>query len=270
MKLSYKHIDYIQFARPIHSDLVLIINMVPQDKFVGTTYADSFHNDADGLKLYEQDLTQAEVNHFLKKLEDLQLLEMPYSIDFIDFEKIPAISFTIGEDRYSICKNPKDPDWISKVYQLFEDLLGVKPYDFENNDDLYVAEDYNQLTVLSFLAPSSRGYHDVFIDIEEKWASIETIDVEGILLEETTHKKLRRSSLNKFIETVKETDLYKWPVNPSPLEADGEFSKISYNIDEYEFNSPGPDDLNQLRKLHKAMETLIGETFGTYKWYDKN
>jgi hypothetical protein len=108
---------------------------------------------------------------------------------------------------------------------------------------------------------------DVGIDFEQREYRMETTDLYGQLLGAETQGKLRRSKVRNFKEALKAMDFCTWPQNEKdtlPLYLKN--ASILYNIGGEQRFTTGNNE-EDLRKIHKMLEELVGTTFGSYEFY---
>lgn len=108
---------------------------------------------------------------------------------------------------------------------------------------------------------------DVIVDLFVREYSIIYTDLYGQTVEPEKGGKLRRKSIAAFAEKLDEIDLVSMPVNETntlPINMDS--AMVTYFIKDVGYNAEGHASEN-LSKLHKEIEGLIGMTFGSYEFY---
>ncbi|HLR91672.1 MAG TPA: hypothetical protein VK048_01265 [Atopostipes sp.] len=130
---------------------------------------------------------------------------------------------------------------------------------------------------LTFLAMTTKysdeEIHDVTVDLEMREWMLEKVDIEGKVLEPQIKGKLRMRSIRKYQDLLNDLDFLSWPLlDESPtttFPTNIKNSVVLYSFDEEEeYYTTGRSD-DDLRQLHKATENLIGQTYGSYAYYDK-
>lgn len=108
---------------------------------------------------------------------------------------------------------------------------------------------------------------DVIVDLFVREYSIIYTDLYGQTVEPEKGGKLRRKSIAAFAEKLDEIDLVSMPVNEtSTLPINMDSAMVTYFIKDVGYNTEGHASEN-LSKLHKEIEGLIGMTFGSYEFY---
>lgn len=122
-------------------------------------------------------------------------------------------------------------------------------------------------SILFTVKQTRKTIYDVGIDLKEREFRIEITDLYGHTHGPAIDGKLRRSSVEKFLSSLNEADFISWKkleqgILPLKLKS----ATVMYYIDEKVYYTKGNTDAD-LAFLHKAIEQLIGTTFGTYEFY---
>lgn len=108
---------------------------------------------------------------------------------------------------------------------------------------------------------------DVTVDLFVKEYSIVYTDLYGHTIQPEKGGKLRRKSIRQFQEKLAELDIVALPRKESnTLPTDLENATLMYLIKDIEYYTDGSEQ-QDLSQLHKAIEQLIGTTFGSYEFY---
>ncbi|HLR91673.1 MAG TPA: hypothetical protein VK048_01270 [Atopostipes sp.] len=127
---------------------------------------------------------------------------------------------------------------------------------------------YEDIQFLLFtVKQTNKSIYDVGIDLKEREYRIETTDLYGHIQGPPIEGKLRRSSIERFLTSLNDLNFLSWPrrergILPKNLKN----ATVMFNINGEMFYTVGKDT-NDLAKLHKAIEQLMGTTFGTYEFY---
>jgi hypothetical protein len=114
---------------------------------------------------------------------------------------------------------------------------------------------------------SKKSIYDVGVDLKEREFRIETTDLYGHVQGPQVDGKLRRSSVEKFLTSLNDLDFLSWPqLEQGILPLDLKSATVMYNIEGKLYYTTG-NNTKDLAKLHKAIEQLIGTTFGSYEYY---
>lgn len=108
---------------------------------------------------------------------------------------------------------------------------------------------------------------DVTVDLFVREYSIIYTDLYGQTVQPEKGGKLRRKAVKAFAEKLAEMDLVSMPVNEKktlPINLDSVM--VTYFIKDVGYNTEGSATDN-LSTLHKEIEGLIGQTFGSYEFY---
>ena len=127
---------------------------------------------------------------------------------------------------------------------------------------------YEDTEYLLFTVKQNKNsIYDVGIDLKEREFRIETTDLYGHIQGTQIDWKLRRSSVKRFLSMLDELEFLSWPQRSQGiLPLDLKNATVMYNIDGKMKYTTG-NSTKDLAKLHKAIEQLVGTTFGTYKYY---
>jgi len=127
---------------------------------------------------------------------------------------------------------------------------------------------YEGIEYLLFTVKQNKNsIYDVGIDLKEREFRIETTDLYGHIQGTQIDGKLRRSSVKRFLSMLDELEFLSWPQRSQGiLPLDLKNATVMYNIDGKMKYTTG-NSTKDLAKLHKAIEQLVGTTFGTYKYY---
>ena len=127
---------------------------------------------------------------------------------------------------------------------------------------------YEDTEYLLFTVKQNKNsIYDVGIDLKEREFRIETTDLYGHIQGTQIDGKLRRSSVKRFLYMLDELEFLSWPQRSQGiLPLDLKNATVMYNIDGKMKYTTG-NSTKDLAKLHKAIEQLVGTTFGTYKYY---
>ena len=127
---------------------------------------------------------------------------------------------------------------------------------------------YEDIEYLLFTVKQNKNSsYDVGIDLKEREFRIETTDLYGHIQGTQIDGKLRRSSVKRFLSMLDELEFLSWPQRSQGiLPLDLKNATVMYNIDGKMKYTTG-NSTKDLAKLHKAIEQLVGTTFGTYKYY---
>jgi len=127
---------------------------------------------------------------------------------------------------------------------------------------------YEDIEYLLFTVKQNKNsIYDVGIDLKEREFRIETTDLYGHIQGTQIDGKLRRSSVKRFLSMLDELEFLSWPQRSQGiLPLDLKNATVMYNIDGKMKYTTG-NSTKDLAKLHKAIEQLVGTTFGTYKYY---
>lgn len=109
---------------------------------------------------------------------------------------------------------------------------------------------------------------DVTVDLFMREYTIIYTDLYGQTVQPETGGKLRRKAVKSFSEKLEEIDLVSMPINDKktlPINLDS--AMVTYFIKDVGYNTEGSTTDN-LTALHKAVEGLVGITFGSYKFYN--
>lgn len=108
---------------------------------------------------------------------------------------------------------------------------------------------------------------DVIVDLYDREYSITYTDLYGHVMEPERGGRLSRHSVETFLEKLEEIDLVSMPVNETgTLPINMKDAMTTYFLHKESYNTEGPKSGN-LSALHKAIENLIGTTFGSYNFY---
>ena len=122
-------------------------------------------------------------------------------------------------------------------------------------------------TILFTVKNKEKEIADVMLDLKEREYAIVYTDLYGHVTEPETGGRLRKKAIEKFGATLDEIDIVAMPVNKTntlPIKMNA--AMVTYFMKEKSYNTDGPIDGN-LANLHKAIEQLIGKTFGSYDFY---
>ena len=127
---------------------------------------------------------------------------------------------------------------------------------------------YEDIEYLLFTVKQNKNsIYDVGIDLKEREFRIETTDLYGHIQGTQIDGKLRHSSVKRFLSMLDELEFLSWPQRSQGiLPLDLKNATVMYNIDGKMKYTTG-NSTKDLAKLHKAIEQLVGTTFGTYKYY---
>lgn len=122
-------------------------------------------------------------------------------------------------------------------------------------------------SILFTVKQTKKTIYDVGIDLKEREYRIETTDLYGHNQGVAIDGQLRRSSVNKFLASLNDRDFFSWKkleqgILPLKLKS----ATVMYSVDGEMYYTKGNTD-EDLAYLHKAIEQLIGTTFGTYAFY---
>lgn len=108
---------------------------------------------------------------------------------------------------------------------------------------------------------------DVIVDLYDREYSITYTDLYGHVMEPERGGRLPRKAVETFLNKLEEIDLVSMPVNKTnTLPINMKDAMITYFLHKESYNTEGPKTGN-LSSLHKALEELIGVTFGSYDFY---
>lgn len=114
---------------------------------------------------------------------------------------------------------------------------------------------------------SKKSIYDVTIDLYAREYTIEHTDLYGQTIESEIVGKLRRKAVNQFSEKLSELDIVSLPTNEKntlPLKLKN--ATLMYVIDDERYFTDGSQE-QDLSELHKAIEQVVGTTFGSYEFY---
>lgn len=266
---NFKDIEMLEFNRKIDTDTSVVAVLNLEHNLVTRMYTDEQGDILDSYGQITKEVTQDEVNDFLEKLEPFDILNWPYFTGVEWQENIPLAAYYIDDEKYLTVKNPQNSNHMRQIHAMFEDLLGAEIGDASDYSDFDLVLDYRQLRFLEFVAKNldeSETTANIFPKSNNLWLNFTRSNQPD---KPNVNKDIRRSSMRKFIETVKELDLYNWPVKlenkPSFIH---NFPYIEYSIDNSLFVVQADAiPAEKLIALHKALERLSNETFGSYSWY---
>lgn len=109
---------------------------------------------------------------------------------------------------------------------------------------------------------------DVTVDLFVREYSIAYTDLYGQTIQPETGGKLRRKAIESFANRLEELDIVsmerqKTNTRPNRLKD----ATLMYVIKDEQYFTDGSKHTN-LSALHKAIEQLIGTTFGSYEFYN--
>lgn len=108
---------------------------------------------------------------------------------------------------------------------------------------------------------------DVTVDLFMREYTIAYTNLYGHIVEPEKGGKLRRKAVNEFLNKLADLDivsLQRNEKNTLPLHLKN--ATLMYLIKDEEYFTDGDSDAD-LSKLHKEIEYLIGDTFGSYEFY---
>lgn len=121
--------------------------------------------------------------------------------------------------------------------------------------------------ILFTVKQTKKSIYDVGIDLKEREFRIETTDLYGHIQGPQKDGKLRRSSVEQFLTSLNDLDFLSWPQQEQGiLPKNLKNATVMFNANGEMYYTVGRDT-KDLAKLHKAIEQLIGTTFGTYEFY---
>lgn len=108
---------------------------------------------------------------------------------------------------------------------------------------------------------------DVTVDLFVREYSIEYSDLYGQTIQPVTGGKLRRKRIEEFSDKLAEMDIVSLPLKEeNTLPTDLKNATLMYVIKDVSYYTDGSAE-QDLSKLHKEIEHLIGTTFGSYEFY---
>lgn len=121
--------------------------------------------------------------------------------------------------------------------------------------------------ILFTVKQTDESIYDVGVDLEAREFRIEETDLYGHILGEKIEGKLRRKKVKQFEEELQALDFASWPKNEEDtLPIHLKNASVLYGMGDEQYFTTG-NSTEDLSKLHKLIETLIGTTFGSYEFY---
>lgn len=121
--------------------------------------------------------------------------------------------------------------------------------------------------ILFTVKQTEESITDVAVDLFMREYTIVYTDLYGQTIQPEKGGKLRRKAVKEFTDTLVELDivsLERKEKNTLPIHLEN--ATLMYSIKDKTYYTDG-DGEQDLSALHKAIEHLIGHTFGTYEFY---
>ncbi|HBY89992.1 MAG TPA: hypothetical protein DEO37_06105 [Aerococcaceae bacterium] len=266
--MDRKNIQMIEYRRKINDNLFLSVIISFKRLSAGPIFRDaSGENIKKNDLLFIRHFSEEDLNRYLDELEALDFFNWP-SHQYSDLDSVSDIlNFIVldGSVNY-IFGMPLQTEKMVAAHKATEKLLQMSIGSETDFSDFDIISDYNELSFLTFNVEGTKNeYYDITIDMNHNVYHLEVSDSFGRLVAENKTGSLRTSTIKKLRKKLLKLDLLSWPIETEKVDMINPSKPfIQYSFEVFEFITFGdPTEPNHLAEVHKAIELLISQPFGS-------